>query len=92
MSFDPHLAGPRDEDRYRGMERRLAIERALRETAIERATGEHSAGEPFWARLLTRLRPDHSLTPYACRLPSGELGRTAIKFRDGEWTAVCVPG
>jgi hypothetical protein len=42
-------------------------------------------------QLLDRMRPEHSLTPYACRLPDGDLGRTAIRFLDGEWTAVCVP-
>jgi hypothetical protein len=68
-------------DRYRGMERRHAIERELREDVTH---------EPIWTRLLARLRPEHSLTPYPCRLPSGEMGRSAIKFLEGEWTAVCL--
>lgn len=76
------LAAAHDADRYRGMERRHAIERALREDATH---------EPIWTRLLARFRPEHSLTPYSCRLPSGEMGRTAIKFLEGEWKAVCVP-
>ena len=76
------LAATFDADRYRGMERRHAFERALREDARH---------EPIWTRLLARFRPEHSLTPYPCRLPSGEMGRSAIKFLEGEWTAVCVP-
>jgi len=79
---DPLLAATFDADRYRGIERRHAIERALREDATH---------EPIWTRLLARFRPEHSLTPYPCRLPSGEMGRSAIKFLEGEWTAVCVP-
>jgi hypothetical protein len=38
-----------------------------------------------------RRRPDPWLTPYACRLPNGEMGRAAAVFIDGEWTLVCRP-
>ncbi len=86
-STDLLLAATFDADRYRGMERRHAIERALRERALR----EVATHEPIWTRLLARFRPEHSLTPYPCRLPSGEMGRSAIKFLEGEWTAVCVP-
>ena len=82
LKTDLLLAATFDADRCRGIERRHAIERALREDA---------GHEPVWTRLLARLRPEHSLTPYPCRLPSGEMGRSAIKFLEGEWTTLCVP-
>jgi hypothetical protein len=71
-------------DRRYEMERTYEIERA-------QAPSASPAHDRTWTRLLARLRPDHSLTAYACRLPSGDLGRTAIKFLNEEWTAVCVP-
>jgi hypothetical protein len=36
-----------------------------------------------------RRRPDPWLSPYPCRLPNGEMGRTAAVVVDGEWTLVC---
>jgi hypothetical protein len=80
-----------DADRYAGMTQRHAIERQLRANEIERVRREDGTRERPWTRLVARLRPDHSLTPYPCRLPGGDLGRTAIKSVNGEWTAVCVP-
>jgi hypothetical protein len=71
------------------MERTYEIERAIQVNALAQAPSGNR--DRTWTRLLARLRPDHSLTAYACRLPSGDLGRTAIKFLDEEWTAVCVP-
>ena len=87
---DPRFGGPRVEARTRAMDRRYEMERTYE---IERAQAPSAspAHDRTWTRLLARLRPDHSLTAYACRLPSGDLGRTAIKFLDDEWTAVCVP-
>ncbi len=34
-------------------------------------------------------RDRHSLTAYACRLPDGKIGRTAVVMSGGEWTLVC---
>ena len=76
-------------DRRSEMERTYEIERARRSNALAQAPSANR--DRTWTRLLARLRPDHSLTAYACRLPSGDLGRTAIKFLDDEWTVVCVP-
>ena len=86
---DLALAATYQQERRRTLERRLEHSRALHEQAIDRTLEEHH--DRLWSRLLDRIRPEHSLTPYACRLPSGDMGRTAIKFLGGEWTAVCVP-
>jgi len=86
---DLALAATYQQERRRTLERRLEHRRALHEGAIERTLME--SRDRLWIRLLDRIRPEHSLTPYACRLPSGDLGRTAIRFLGGEWTAVCVP-
>jgi hypothetical protein len=86
---DLALAATYHEEQERVLERRLEHRRALHEQAIERALRENH--ERLWMRLLDRIRPDHSLTPYPCRLPSGDQGRTAIKLLGGEWMAVCVP-
>jgi hypothetical protein len=88
----PEPAATRDEDRARRMDRRHEIERALREPVIERVLLEEPANDRLWMKLLDRIRPKHSFTSYPCRLPTGDLGRTAITFLGGEWTAVCVPG
>jgi hypothetical protein len=85
------LAATRDEERVRRLDQRLNTQRALREPVIEPVVRASQVHDPLWLRLLDRIRPEHSLTPYACRLPSGDLGRTAIKLLNGEWTAVCVP-
>ena len=85
------LAASRDEERARRLDARLDTERALREPVIEPIVPARQVHDRLWLRLLDRIRPGHSLTPYACRLPSGDLGRTAIQFLNGEWTAVCVP-
>ena len=42
-----------------------------------------------WAAMGRHRRPDPWLTPYACRLPNGEMGRAAAALVDGEWTLVC---
>jgi len=85
------LAASRDEERAPLWDQRLDTERALREPAIEPVVPANPVHDPLWLRLLDRIRPGHSLTPYACRLPSRDLGRTAIQFLNGEWAAVCVP-
>ena len=85
------LAATRDEERVRRLDQRLTAERALREPVIEPVVPARRVHERLWLQLLDRIRPEHSLTSYACRLPSGDMGRTAIKFLNGEWTAVCVP-
>jgi len=85
------LAATRDEERARRLDRRLDTEWTLREPAIEPVAPANPARDRLWLRLLDRIRPEHSLTPYACRLQSGDLGRNAIRFLNGEWTAVCVP-
>jgi hypothetical protein len=85
------LATTRDNERVRRLDRRLDTERALREPVIEPVVPARQVHDGLWLRLLDRIRPEHSLTTYACRLPSGDMGRTAIKFLNGEWTAVCVP-
>ncbi len=79
------LAASRDEERARRLDARLDTERALREPVIEPVARAGEVHDPRWLRLLDRIRPGHSLTPYACRLPSGDLGRTAIQFLNGEW-------
>jgi hypothetical protein len=86
---DLAVAATCHEERGRILERRLEHSRALHEQAIERALRENH--DRLWMRLLDRIRPEHSLTPYPCRLPSGDQGRTEIRFLGGEWTAVCVP-
>ena len=85
---DPRFCAPRIDDRSRATEKRYEMERTYE---IERAQAPSDNHDPIWARLFARLRPDHSLTAYACRLPSGDLGRTAVRFLDEEWVAVCVP-
>ncbi len=85
------LAATRDEEQARRMDQRRNTQGALREPAIEPVVRAGEVHDPRWLRLLDRIRPEHSLTPYACRLPNGDLGRTAIKSLNGEWTAVCVP-
>jgi hypothetical protein len=85
------LAATRDNERVRRMDHRLPAEPALRAPVLEPALPARRVHDRLWLQLLDRIRPEHSLTTYACRLPSGDLGRTAIKLLDGEWTAVCVP-
>jgi len=73
-------------DRHRGEARRHTHERALRDTRPERP----SVVTRLAAATLRVVRRDrHSLTKYPCRLPNGRIGRTAVVFRDGEWTLVC---
>jgi hypothetical protein len=85
------MATVRDNERARRLNQRLDNERALRDPTIEPVVPASQVHDRLWLRLLDRIRPEHSLTAYACRLPSGDLGRTAIKLLNGEWTAVCVP-
>jgi hypothetical protein len=85
------LTATRDNERARRLDQRLPAERALRAPVIEPVVPARRAYDRLWLQLLDRIRPEHSLTSYACRLPSGDLGRTAIKLLNGEWTAVCVP-
>jgi len=85
------LAATRDEERARRMNMHLETERQLHAPVVEPVVPARPVHDRQWLRLLDRIRPQHDLTPYACRLPSGDMGRTAIRFLNGEWTAVCVP-
>ncbi len=75
-----------DEERHRGEERRHARQRSLLEARVERSSLAARAGAAFM-RIVRRDR--HSLTAYACRLPDGKIGRTAVVLSGGEWTLVC---
>jgi hypothetical protein len=60
-----------------------------RARAIREGGSRRPARATLWARVRARLRPDHSLTDYPCRLPDGSIGRVAAVLVDGEWTLVC---
>jgi len=79
------LADTYEQDRHRGEEQRHAIHRAL----LEGAPAGPSLAVRLQAAILTRLRRDHSLTDYACRLPDGSIGRVAVVQDGGEWTLLC---
>jgi hypothetical protein len=80
------LAAACEVDRHRGEALRHALQRSLLEGQAERPS------------LLARLaavglrvarRERHSMTSYACRLPDGKIGRTAVVLVNGEWELVC---
>jgi len=79
------LAEACEQDRHRGEERHHAHERALRDARAERP----SLAVRLRAAILARMRPDHSLTDYPCRLPDGSIGRVAVVQHGGEWTLLC---
>jgi len=75
-----------DHERHRGEERRHARHRSILESRAERPSMVARLGAAF-VRVVRRDR--HSLTSYACRLPDGKIGRTAVVMSGGEWTLVC---
>jgi hypothetical protein len=75
-----------DLERHRGEERRHARRRSLVEVSGERSSLSALAGAAF---MHVVRRDRHSLTEYACRLPNGKIGRTAVVFQSGEWALVC---
>jgi hypothetical protein len=80
------LAETYEQDRHRGEERRHAHHRALLETRVERSSLPARMGAAF---MHVVRRDRHSLTDYACRLPNGKLGLTAVVQQGGEWALVC---
>jgi hypothetical protein len=60
-----------------------------RAALLESRAGHASLPARLQAAILTRLRRDHSLTDYACRLPDGSIGRVAVVQHGGEWTLLC---
>ena len=82
-----------DEERHRGENERHARHRAL--LASRAARPAPRAARPLlpqrWGAAMLRLvrRDRHSLTAYPCRLPDGKIGRTAVVYRDGDWSLVC---
>jgi hypothetical protein len=75
-----------EEDRHRGEDRRHAHHHALLATGLLRSS--HIARLAAATSRIVR-RDRHSLTNYACRLPDGRIGRTAVVLVGGDWTAVC---
>jgi hypothetical protein len=79
------LAETYEQDRHRGEERRHAHHRAL----LEGGPSGPSLPARLRATILARMRPDHSLTDYPCRLPDGSIGRVAVVQQGGEWALLC---
>jgi hypothetical protein len=75
-----------DRERHRGEDRRHARHRSLLAARVERPSLPVRVGAAFM-RAVRRDR--HSLTAYACRLPDGKIGRTAVVRQGDEWTFVC---
>jgi hypothetical protein len=75
-----------DEERHRGEEQRHARHRSSRESPVERSSLAARMGAAF---MHTVRRDRHSLTTYACRLPNGKIGRTAVVLSRGDWVLVC---
>jgi hypothetical protein len=75
-----------DLERHRGEARRHARHRSAPEARATRPSTAVRMGAAFM-RVVRRER--HSLTAYACRLPDGTIGRTAVVQSGGEWTLVC---
>ena len=83
IGFPNYLVSTIQEDRHRSgvVHQRVGLEeRIVRPSPAVR----------LGAAILRVVRRDrHSLTKYPCRLPDGKIGRTAVVYRDGEWTLVC---
>lgn len=60
-----------------------------RAALLESRAGRASLPARLQAALLARMRRDHALTDYACRLPDGSIGRVAVVQHGGEWTLLC---
>ena len=75
-----------DAERHRGAEERHARHRSLLEARGERPSLPVRMAAAFM-RVVRRDRP--SLAGLTCRLPDGQLGRTAFVQQGDEWTLVC---
>jgi hypothetical protein len=80
------LAAACEVDRHRGEELRHAVQRSLLEGRAERPS---FLDRLVAASLRAARRERHSMTNYACRLPDGKIGRTAVVLVAGEWELVC---
>jgi hypothetical protein len=80
------LAATYEVDRHRGEQLRHALQRSLLEGRAERPS---LLARLAAASLRVARRDRHSMTSYACRLPDGKIGRTAVVLVDGEWALVC---
>jgi hypothetical protein len=82
-----------DEDRHRGEAERHARHRARLATPAVRSSSRavRSSLPARLAAATSRLvrRDRHSLTGYACLLPDGKIGRTAVVLVGSEWSLVC---
>lgn len=85
--FFLYLSATYDQNRDGVFDEQHDHRRALLDARVDRPSllARSRAG---LSRLIRRDR--HSLTSHPCRLPGGNIGRTAIVLVDGEWTAVCV--
>jgi hypothetical protein len=80
------LAATYEVDHHRLEERRHAHRRSLLEGRVERP----SPAARLVAAILRIVRRDReSLTDYPCRLPDGNIGRTAFVEVAGAWVLVC---
>ncbi len=80
------LVAAREVDRHRGEAQRHALQRSLLIGQAERPSLHARLAA---ASLRVARRERHSMTSYACRLPDGKIGRTAVVLVDGEWALVC---
>jgi hypothetical protein len=80
------LAATYEVDRHRGEQLRHALKRSLLAGRAERPS---LLARLAAASLRVARRERHSMTSYACRLPDGKIGRTAVVLVDGEWALVC---
>ena len=60
-----------------------------RAALLESRAGRASLPARLRAAILARMRPEHSLTDYPCRLADGSIGRVAVVQQAGEWTLLC---
>jgi len=84
-AFNSILASAYEADRYRGEGRCHEHRRALVEGQGERV----SIQARVMAAVRSRLKREHSLTDYPCKLPDGRLGRVAVVRQRGDWVMVC---
>jgi hypothetical protein len=72
------------------LRREAEMNRLARLARGDGAIGDHlSMLDRLRATVRARVRRDHSLTDYPCRLPDGGTGRVAVVLLEGEWTVVC---
>jgi len=84
-AFNSMLASTYEADRDRGEARRHEHQRARNEAQGDRV----STRARVMAAVRSRLKPEHSLTDYPCRLPDGRMGRVAVVRDRGDWVMVC---